>query len=291
MNSASIIAVCAHVFQQTGRRNQDTEKTCEDVYHILESEDLLFYGLADGQSGALCGAEGGRAALEAVAEDIRRRGIETVLSSPFPDELPCLLMQSIRSRLLPLSAEKGLPFREFASTLLAIAIHPATGRYLLLHLGDGCAISVSQDGTTAMRSRPDNGFSSQYTWLTTADTAVAHLRVSFGSLKHTRRLLLLTDGTRCLCQGKNIPRQASALIVSGTPEEIHQLIRQSSPSDDASCILLDVSSKMSPDPVLRYPYHTTRAPKEDTIMNKLQAEEDRDSITCQAQQLIIELDQ
>ena len=56
MNSASVTAVCAHVFQQTGRRNQDTEKTCEDVYHILESEDLLFYGLADGQSGALCGA-------------------------------------------------------------------------------------------------------------------------------------------------------------------------------------------------------------------------------------------
>ena len=247
MNSGSIFAVSAHVFQQTGRRNQDAEKACEDVYHILESENLLFYGLADGQSGALCGAEGGRAALEAVAEDIRRRGIETVLSCPFPDELPCLLMQRIRSRLLSLSEESGLPFREFASTLLAIAIHPATGRYLLLHLGDGCAVSVSQDRSTAIRSSPENGFDSRYTWLTTADTAVTHLRVSFGSLENIRRLLLLTDGARCLCQSKNIPRQAKEPICSGTPEKIHQLIRQSSPRDDASCILLDVSSKMSPD--------------------------------------------
>lgn len=224
--------------QIPGTRHRETRQSCQDVIFLSATPDCFFCGLADGQSGTRYGSDGGTACLEVLFQHIASVGIGSLLDAPFPDELPCTLTQVYRRRLLELSAILGEPLREFASTLLAIAIEPKTGRFLLLHLGDGCAISVPNQGEPVILSAPDNGFSCRDTWLTTSQNAVSHLHIRFGSTEGKSRILLLSDGASCLCRGRNIPRRAKELLKSGDQPELQDALEHSQPTDDATCILL-----------------------------------------------------
>lgn len=225
----------------TGARHKENLQPCEDAVVLRSTEEYLFCGLADGQSGATRGAEGGRACLEAIADHVENIRLETLLHAPFPDELPCMLTRVFRKRLLTLAPPED--WKDLASTLLAVAVSRKTGDYLLLHLGDGCAICVAGDGEPAIFSPPEQGLSLHHTWLTTSDNAVSHLRLSFGSLRGRKRLVLLSDGAVCLCRGQNIPWRAKELLKNGTPEELHRFLERSVPADDATCILLDLAEQ------------------------------------------------
>ena len=231
--------IFAEACRYPGAEHQRQGMACEDVLYIRETAEFCFYGLADGRSGASHGAEGGMACLEAAADFLQHSGVAGLAGQPFPDEIPCLLMRKLRRRLLCLSQERGVEFREYASTLLAIGLDPATGQYVLLHLGDGCAVLVREFASMDVLGPPENGISNRHTWLTTAENAVPHLKVMFGTIRRNDRLLLMSDGVSCLCYGKNIPRQARALMLTGTREEITDHVRRANPRDDASCIVLD----------------------------------------------------
>lgn len=224
----------------TGSRHRRSRQPCEDVVRIHTTREYLFCGLADGQSGKRYGAEGGRFCLEAVEEYIASAGIENLLKMPFPDELPCAVAKAFRKRLCALAESKAAGIREFASTLLAVAVNRETGNYVLVHLGDGCAISIPHTGDPVLISTPENGITSCYTWLTTSEYAVSHLRVAFGSLESKKRLLLITDGATCFCRGKEIPHRAKELLKNGSPSQLCNRLAESDPVDDAACILLDV---------------------------------------------------
>lgn len=225
----------------TGVHHQKAGAPCEDTCFMMETPELCFYGLADGQSGKRFGREGGAACLEVLAEYIREQGIDGLLNRPFPDELPYLFMKQIRERLLTLAREQGGAFTDYASTLLAVAVDPATGRYFFVHIGDGCLIGIRQNGTSVMLSALDNDFLSRYTWLTTSEHGISHLRTGHGSIQNLHRLVLLTDGATALCRGRNIPRRAGELLRCGTQAEILAFLKASQSGDDAGCILLDLA--------------------------------------------------
>lgn len=226
--------------RQTGSRHRELAQECEDVIFTRETPMLQFYGLADGQSGARMAAAGGAACLSALEETIRDMGIGRLLNHPFPDELPCVLMKAVRYGILSQMKARGGDYQDYSSTLLALAVDPETGGYLLAHIGDGCAVSVGTDGSLTMISEPENGISSCHTWLTTSDNAVSHLRLRYGTLTGKKRIVLMTDGADRLCWGKNIPRQARALLTGSSQAEIISHLNASVPADDASCILLDL---------------------------------------------------
>lgn len=228
------------LFQQTGSQNRSMGKPCEDVIFTRETPELCFWGLADGQSGTRHGAQGAEACLKALEALIRETGLSRLLDHPFPDELPCVLMKTIRGSILSLCRIQGGVFRDYASTVLAMAMDPATGRYALVHLGDGCAVDIGKDRSLTMLSAPENGQASiHYTWLTTSDNAVAHLRLRFGYFSKDARVILMTDGVKQLCHGKNIPRQAREKLTNGSLADIAAYLRESDSLDDASCIVLD----------------------------------------------------
>ena len=114
------------------------------------------------------------------------------------------------------------------------------GKYMMLHLGDGCAIHLPHTGDPMVVSAPDNGLTSCHTWLTTSENIVPHFHVTFGSLTSTKRILLLSDGATCFCRGRNIPRQAKELIKNRSQLQLQDCLMQSNPIDDATCIVLDV---------------------------------------------------
>lgn len=221
----------------TGTRNR--RECCEDVIRIREGNGLNFYGIADGQSGKKHCIEGAQASLQMLERFIRQQEIEPLMAYPFPDELPCMLMQAVRSRLLQKAQADN--FEEYASTLVAVAMEPESGRYLLAHLGDGCILGVRHDGAIVMLSPPENAVTRYHTWLTTSDGAVGHMRLAFGDLREYKRILLMSDGADSLCHGKNIPRQARELIRRGDRDDIFDYLRRVEPGDDCSCIVIDIA--------------------------------------------------
>lgn len=223
-----------------GTRSRKENRCCEDVIYLRETERFLFCGLADGQSGTKYGAEGGRACLEAVFEYMDSAGIGKIVSNPFPDELPCAFVTEFRRKLLSLAEIKKVSYKEFASTLLVLAVERETGKYILLHLGDGCAISIPRTGEPTVLSGPDVGLTAYHTWLTTSGSAVAHLRVLFGTVADKERLLLLSDGAVCFCRGRNIPWRTKEQLCRCTGTKLKEILIQSKPVDDAACIVVDI---------------------------------------------------
>ena len=236
-NSHNLIV--SHV-RVAGARHRRSRQPCEDVVLVRTAPDFLFCGLADGQTGTKYGAEGGRVCLEAVFDYIASVGIRSLLDAPFPDELPCTIVKRFRKRLLSLAESRSVSMKEFASTLLAVAVDLKTGSYVLLHLGDGCAISIPHTWEPFLSSMPENGISACHTWLTTSDTAVSHFRITFGALKEKKRLLLLSDGAACYCRGRDILWRTREFLKNGTQAQLQQRILESEPVDDATCVILDV---------------------------------------------------
>ncbi len=232
------------VFQKTGIMHAQETVRCEDVVYQRNTENFQFCGLADGQSGKQFCVEGGGASLEAVADFLEAWGMDEVLEYPFRDELPCLFVQAIRKRLSRLSSQLGCGVSQCASTLVAIAVEATTGRYLILHLGDGAVIGIGQDDSAAMLSEPENGLTAQQTWLTTSPNAVGHFRVEYGTLNQIRRILLLSDGVRCFCQGKNMTRRAKARFLKA-PDDIGSCLDEHEAYDDATCIILDMDGSQN----------------------------------------------
>lgn len=234
--------------QTEGSHHRENHQPCEDAVFLCTTPDYLFCGLADGQSGTLYGSVGGRACLEAISDHIASIGIGNFIDAPFPDEHPCSVTKIVRQKLLYLSESRSAPLKEFSSTLLAIAIDLKNGKFALLHLGDGCAVSVPLSGELAIISSPDNGPSLCHTWLTTSENAVSHFRIRFGSLENKKRILLLSDGATCLCKGRNIPWRAKELLKYSGPSELQEQLILSKPTDDATCILLECCDETSSNP-------------------------------------------
>lgn len=236
---ASCYNIAVSHAQMEGSRHRKDRHPCEDVVWIRSTQDYLFCGLADGQSGTQYGAEGGKACLEAVSDFIGSVGIGSLLDARFPDELPCAIVQVFRKKLLSLAKSRSAGWNEFASTLLALAVDRKTGRYMLIHLGDGCAISIPDTGEPTAISAPENGLLSYHTWLTTSDHAVSHLRVSFGSLDNKKRILIMSDGAACFCRNREIPWRMRELLKNGSQPALQKRLEESDPVDDATCIIVD----------------------------------------------------
>lgn len=225
--------------QQTGSYHLLHQQPCEDILDIRESSNFCFYGIADGQTGKSQCRTGAASCLASMAEYTRRYSIRNLITHPFPDELPYMMMREIRSQLLLLSQKNHVPLTEYSSTLLTAAIDPCSGYYILSHLGDGCIIGVTAEDSITIQSPPENGLTPQSTWLTTTPNAIPHLRLTFGSITNLKRLVLLSDGARALYHGKHISRTAQGLLLHGTASEIKQQLTKAVPSDDLTCIILD----------------------------------------------------
>lgn len=182
--------------QITGSRHP----RCQDVTFFQQQQDLLFAGIADGKTAAPYGAEGGYAALQAVADHIAKAGLDAFLAAPFQD---------------------------FASTLLLLTLDLKTGRYLSVHLGSGCVLGVSPSEKIGFISPPEYGLTVYHTWLTTSHNAISHLRLSSGSIERKKRILLLSNGADCLYRHGSVPLRARNAIAQNSPEALHSRLSQS----------------------------------------------------------------
>jgi len=249
------------VGQQAGSKKDPAKTTCNDIIYCRKTENFLFYGLADGQGNKQQGSTGGAVVLHTLAAYIQETGLSKMIERPFPDEIPFLLTREYRNALYSLAQQQGYPLTEYASTVLGIAIDLISGDYIVLHLGDGCAIGIGNNSTPLILSPPENNYSPDHTWLTTSDRAAFHLRVSFGNIQNYQRLVFLTDGARSLCYGKNISARAKQLLADIDSHQILESLKQSHPRDDASGFILDIHFR--PDTVCTHEQHRTEQQDEE----------------------------
>ena len=226
--------------QITGYTHRDNNQPCEDVLYMKNTGQLIICAIADGQSNTRYGAQGGEMCLKAVADYLEQTGISNITDYPFPDELPYIIIRMLRKRLLVLANNENADFKEFASTLLVVAVDMVHNTYAVVHLGDGCVIDVTTENNVGLLSEPDNEMMNNRTWLTTSSNAIARFRIITGSLSNKKRLVLLSDGATCFCRGRNIPFQAKECISTGESEELLHQLADSDPKDDASCIIVDL---------------------------------------------------
>lgn len=228
--------------QQAGTVHLEQNAASEDAALCLETPALHFYGLADGQSGQPYSRLGGKLVLRTLANLILRQGIAALRAYPYQDELQYQCIRAIRQSLTACAAQYATELAAFSSTLVLFAYTPDTGEYLLMHLGDGGILGVqTHPPRLHLLSAPENGITARYTWLTTSQNALSHLRIRFGTLaREQTRVLLFTDGVSALCHGKNIPFAAQQLLLANpTPQQIATWIQESRPRDDASCMIVD----------------------------------------------------
>lgn len=232
--------VCAEWYSQTGAVHLNSSKKSEDVFIAKEEKDLVFYGIADGQSGKVFCRQGGYAVLTVIWDYIKKKGINTLGEYIHVDELQYEMIKIIREKLNHLASARNTSVHEFASTILALGIDPETGKYVTVHLGDGGIFGKRSDGSIHFISTPDNGITSRYTWLTTSENAMFHLRIGFGSVLNYKRVFMYTDGAEAICRGTSITQNAKRIVLDNEESwKISEILKNSEPADDATCVVID----------------------------------------------------
>lgn len=109
---------------KTGQQHEQENTACEDVCVSVETEQLRFYALADGQSGKSYCREGAQAVLHALAAYIRRTTVAALLRQSYEDEVQYALTRVIRSTIEELSESYQAEAAAFSSTVVALAVDP-----------------------------------------------------------------------------------------------------------------------------------------------------------------------
>lgn len=230
----------AKYFKQIGTIHINRNMDSDDVIYTSEMPELLFYGLADGQSGKRYCRQGAEIVLKSVSDYIGKRKIFDLSQYKHLDEIQYEIIRIIRKELGNLAMANQANTAEFASTILAMGIDPMTGQYMTIHLGDGGILGKSVDGSLTFISAPENGITSEYTWLTTSEEALLHLRIAFGQISNYSHVVMFTDGAEAICLGKNISMGIRRILSeNGDVSQLANIICDSRPSDDATFIVVD----------------------------------------------------
>ena len=240
-NMKNQLALKSAWVRQTGAGHKKSGTSCQDALVCRETGHFAFYGIADGQSGKKKGAEGGNICLQRVCSYIEKKGILALSKYRYTDEIQYELIKEIRNAINWLSNESGEAENEFSSTLAVLAVDKRSGTYMTVHLGDGVIFGQPSDGGFCLVSPPENGITGQYTWLTTSEQALSHLRIGFGNAEYYRRIVICSDGADYFCLGKKIPGQAKKVLEAAeTPEKAAEWANAQMSADDASCWIIDV---------------------------------------------------
>ena len=227
--------LASHIFSALGKLHASSGMLCEDVILTAESDNFCFYGLADGQSRKKYCVEGAKASLTTAAAYLKEQEISRLHRVRYFDEIQYGLIRAIRTELESKTDEYNTDIFEFGSTLIALAIDPDNGKYVLIHLGDGRVSGIDRSGRFKNLSFPENGLCRNQTWLTTSLSAANHIRIYTGNINNYRRIIIMSDGADNIFHREALSQSALCLPACDgfKPLLSHRAL------DDASCIVID----------------------------------------------------
>ena len=228
---------------QTGTRHLAAGVPCQDSVHVIQNRDGIFAALADG-AGSVRDSE---LAAEAVT-----RALTSFLANA-PDLLFRLPEEELQEKVIGICTEavaKAAPWISADCTLLAAALRN-NGDVLLMHLGDGVILSLSDTLGNAVFSPPENGETVNHTYFVSGPEPEKHLRVYRGKFAECSGFLLTSDGVADMLYSGRTGRVADAVatmadwlsllpgeVVSEKIDlELDELFREGT-RDDMSLVLL-----------------------------------------------------
>lgn len=238
-----VIEVRTKWYVSAGTYHESRDECCQDTILCKEGTDILFYGIADGQSGKVYCNIGGEEVLKSIYQYIKKKAIEEIIQYEYKDEIQYELLKIIRDRIAELSKEYSADIEEFASTIIVLSINPRTGNYMILHIGDGGIMVERTDQNIELISKPENGITKQYTWLTTNSELLAHIRIEFGNVGSFSRIIMFSDGADMICNGNNISGKIKHFLDEKVDADVmFDYIKESGHVDDASCAIIDIAN-------------------------------------------------
>lgn len=130
-------------FNKTGIYHRSINRENQDYVYSIEGKDFLAIMLADGASGCEKGMEGARLSCEAMARVIKKEG--SVFFNYPKEKIAYLLTEQILY-CLECNKLKTCDIREYGSTFALVYMEKKTGRTVLVNLGDGAIISITENG-------------------------------------------------------------------------------------------------------------------------------------------------
>ncbi|MDF1876123.1 protein phosphatase 2C domain-containing protein [Sulfurimonas sp. SAG-AH-194-I05] len=163
---------------------------CQDKVNIVQKEDFIFLGLADGAGSALYCEEAAEFILVrlSIELDVNR---DKYFNS---EDTAKNITMYVEYALYTYSIVHELKFEELASTLLCVVL--IKDIYLIIHVGDGVIASINQDNELVVASEPENDEEfCNYTVFVNTVLAKDRVRVKVGDIQEIKNgVLLCSDG-------------------------------------------------------------------------------------------------
>lgn len=226
-----------YTFQKVGTLHKNENVNNEDLIHIEQKNDSIYFCIADGQSGKRYCKEGAKICLEKVIEYVSQYEFEEFYCFSDYEQHKVSMMNQIEMSLKKEAIQKDTQFEEFSSTFIVLITDRKMERYILIHLGDGSVIGITKEGKTNFLSRPENGININTTWYTTSILAASHIKICKGDLQDMSKVLMVTDGAICINSREHISMRFQR-ICTKEPEQIFDYIQQYNSIGDSSYILL-----------------------------------------------------
>ncbi len=130
-------------FSKTGAYHRSIKRENQDYLHSVEGKDFLAIMLADGATACEKGLEGARISCEAMAGVIKQEGSEFF---NYPKEKIAYLLTEHILYCLECNKSESCDLGEYGSTFALAYMEKETGRTVLVNLGDGAVITVTENG-------------------------------------------------------------------------------------------------------------------------------------------------
>lgn len=130
-------------FSKAGTYHRNINRENQDYVYSVEEKDFLAIMLADGATMCEKGLEGARISCEAMAKVIKQEG--SVFFS-FPKEKMAYLLTEQILYSLECNKSEACDIREYGSTFALVFMEKKTGRTVLVNLGDGAIVLVTENG-------------------------------------------------------------------------------------------------------------------------------------------------
>jgi len=173
-----------------GRGHTVTGVPCQDKVLTYQDSEIALIVLADGAGTAQFSHFGAERIVQAVKQ-LMLQEFNNIYKTEDGVLIKKKLLEYLTNELLELSREYSCEIKEFASTLLFVAIK--AGKYVLTHIGDGI-IGYQKDNELIVATEPNNGEFVNETVFVTSRNAIQTVKMLKGDLNGITGFVLMSDG-------------------------------------------------------------------------------------------------
>lgn len=214
-----------------GKSHIDGGLPCQDAHAHTIVGDTLVAAVCDGAGSKSLSQLGSATVSAVVVRELAAHAKQAALASMDVDSFHALAaaaVETARAEIAAMAAEQGADVSEYSSTLVAVVVDAAGGRFF--HIGDGLGVARSA-GEDCTISAPENGEYANETYFVTGEAWREHLRVT--PIAHApQRLAMMSDGAMPFAMAKG-----NAAVYAPFMDPVERFLATASEADGSAALL------------------------------------------------------